>query len=60
AGQTDTQPSLLQNEPGGTRVNFDRVRRAFCTGSLLGLGIFAAVLVYRGVRRAGEAIGTDG
>jgi len=52
AEQTGAQPRLLQGEPGGRRVNFERVWRAFCTGSLVGSGVFAALLVYRGLRRA--------
>lgn len=51
--QDSTLPRMLQSEPGGKRVNLNRVQQAFCTGSLLGLGIFAIALIYRGVRRAG-------
>lgn len=52
AEQTGAQPRLLQREPGSSRVNFERVQQAFCTGGLFGLVVFAALLVYRGVRRA--------
>lgn len=49
----DSEPaaSLLQTQAADTRVNFDRVRQAFCTGGVLALGVFLAIAVYVWVRR---------
>ncbi len=44
------EPRLLQSSPGGSRINFSRVRQAFCTGGYLALGAFAVLGLYSAAR----------
>lgn len=50
-GDGEPAASLLQADSGSTRVNFDRVRQAFCTGGIIALGIFLVIALYHGLRR---------
>ncbi len=51
ARSADTgEPRLLQSGSGGSRINFSRVRQAFCTGGYLALGVFAVLGLYSAVR----------
>lgn len=53
ADPPDSAPaaSLLQTESGGAQINLERVRQAFCTGSLIALAVFVVIALYQGARR---------